>query len=113
MLELFVERGEPFQESTVQLDGTDYILRVRYSQREDRFYLSLYSADEVPITLGVKVVCYFPLVRNNPEGAPPGRFYAISNEAADDSPPGLDELGTKASGARVQLLYIPAAELTP
>ena len=86
-------------------------MRVRYSQREDRYRMSLYTADQVPIVLGVKIVCDFPLVRHSPEGGPPGQFVALSNERADDSPPGFGELGTQSSGARVQLLYVPIAEV--
>ena len=106
MKEIYTERGEPFTESTIQLSGVEYQIKVRYSQREGRYYMSLYTADTVPIVLGVKIVCGFSLVRSNPENGPPGRFVAVSNESADDSPPGLNELGSKGSGARVQLLYI-------
>lgn len=110
MNEIFIDRNEPFQESTITLDGVDYIFRLKYAQREDRYRFSLYSPDETPIILGVKIVCYFSLVRNSPAGGPLGRFYAISSEAADDSPPGLGELGTREDNARVQLLYLSPGE---
>lgn len=110
-LEIYVDQLEPFQSSTVNLDGVDYELRVRYSQREDRYYLSLYTIDQVPIVAGVKIVLEFPLLRGDPQNAPPGQLIALSNEDADDTSPGLGELGTKDSGARVQLIYITQAEI--
>lgn len=110
-VEIYVDRGQPFQESTVELDGTEYQLSVRYSQREDRYYLSLRSIEGAAITLGNKIVLRWPLLRGAPVGGPPGQIIALSNESRDQSPPGLGELGSKAEGARVQLVYFEQAEL--
>jgi len=99
--------GVPFYKQKTRLDGVDYILWFRYSQREDRWYLSIYDAGETPILLGLKLVLNWPLLqayRYNPL-LPPGEIVAMGL-TTDDSPPGLNELG---EAQRVQLTYFEAA----
>ena len=101
--------GVPFYTQKTRLDGIDYILGFRYSQREDRWYLSIYDSEEKPILLGLKLVANWPLLhayRFNPL-VPPGELMA-SSLGPDDSPPGLNELGEK---LRVQLIYFEAGTL--
>lgn len=100
--------GVPFYSQKTRLDGLDYILGFRYSQREDRWYLNISDSEEVPILTGIKLVSNWPLLqayRYNTR-VPPGELMAISL-TTDASPPGLNELGET---LRVQLTYF---DLTP
>ncbi|HYQ47152.1 MAG TPA: hypothetical protein VER11_34515 [Polyangiaceae bacterium] len=101
--------GVPFYTQKTRLDGVDYVLSFRHSQREDRWYLSIADAEEVPILTGLKLVTNWPLLqayRFDPR-VPPGELMA-STLTTDDSPPGLNELG---EGLRVQLIYFEAGTL--
>lgn len=101
--------GVPFYTQKTRLDGVDYILGFRYSQREDRWYFSIYDSEEKPILLGLKLVTNWPLLqayRFNPL-VPPGEIMAQSL-TTDESPPGLDELGPN---RRVQLIYFEKGTL--
>lgn len=111
MQEIFWQRGTAFQSQLVELGGVPYVLKLRYSQREDRFYVSIYDSTGDRMLLGgVKVVCDFPIVRGRAIDFA-GELIAQSNEAADRSPPGFGELGSSDDGARVQLFYLEASEL--
>ncbi len=98
--------GVPFYTQKTRLDGVDYILGFRYSQREDRWYLNISDSEEIPILTGLKLVANWPLLQayHYDPRVPPGEIMAISLEN-DDTPPGLNELGEK---LRVQLTYFEA-----
>lgn len=97
--------GVPFYTQKTRLDGVDYVLTFRYSQREDRWYLSLADNEEVPILSGLKLVANWPLLYSYhyDTRVPPGELFA-SDLSGDETPPGLNELG---EGLRVQLIYFP------
>lgn len=101
--------GVPFYKQKTRLDGVDYVLGIRYSQREDRWYLSIYDSGESPILLGLKLVLNWPLLQayRYDTRIPPGELMA-TGLTTDDSPPGLDEM---AEDRRVQLTYFEAGEL--
>ncbi len=101
--------GVPFYTQRTRLDGVDYILGFRYSQREDRWYLDISDSEEVPILSGLKIVANWPLLqayRYDPR-VPAGEIIATSL-TTDDSPPGLNEMG---DGLRVQLTYFEAGTI--
>lgn len=93
----------PFYEQVCSLDGVDYTLRFRWSQRESRWYLDIPGVLE-----GVKIVANFGLLGGHVPGAarPPGEILAFAPEG-DDAPPGLEELG---AGKRVVLLYLEESD---
>jgi hypothetical protein len=103
--------GVPFYTQKTRLDGVDYVLEFRYSQREDRWYLDISDSEEVPILTGLKLIANWPLLQayHYDTRVPPGELMAISL-VADDSPPGLNELG---EGLRCELTYFekPAPSL--
>jgi len=101
--------GVPFYTQKTRLDGVDYILGFRYSQREDRWYFSIYDSEENPILLGLKLVTNWPLLQAYRFNTlvPPGEIMAI-DLTNDGTPPGLDELG---EGKRVQLTYFEVGTL--
>lgn len=74
------------------LGGTDYILRFDYHQRADRWFLGLYTADLVPIRVGMKVVCAWDILRTCAlSSRPPGKLVFFSDNA--DAPPRFADLG--------------------
>lgn len=92
------------------LDGADYLLSLAWSQREEKWYLSLADGEDVPIVSGVKVVADYPLLSlsHHDSRCPPGELMAT-----DTTGQGLDPHFADMSGdaPRVVLVYIPAAEV--
>lgn len=74
------------------LGESDYVLRFDYQERQDRWYLGVYTADMAPVALGMKVVCAWDVLRCCALSArPPGKLvFASDNE---DAPPGFADLG--------------------
>lgn len=98
--------GEPLYEQRVRLEDRDYIFRFDWSNREQRFFMSIKDQDETNLLLGVKVVANWPfLVRShfNPN-LPPGDLIAIDLERGGE-PPTLFDFGT-----RVRLFYYASGE---
>lgn len=97
----------------VELEGRTYTLELRWNERAAGWFLSVLTADEVPILQGRRVVVGFPLLaRFRDFRLPPGELEAIDTTGAGRDP-GLTELG-----ARVQLMYtdstsLPAEYTTP
>jgi hypothetical protein len=93
----------------VRLDGQDFNFKFRYASRQERFYLSIYSADETPLALGIKLVCNIELVRyyRNKPGMFPGELAVVAT-VSDTTPPTLLELGP---GKRCELTYFTLEEL--
>lgn len=87
----------------VTLTGVDYLLRFDYHERQDRWFFGLYTADGVPIRVGMKVVCDWNVLRCCALASrPPGRllFFSDNNGAA----PGFAALGRTCS-----LMYLDNA----
>lgn len=92
---------------TLVLEGRELVLDLRWSQREEKWYLDLRSADGTLLVGAIKVVVNFPLLipYHRIAGVPAGEFFAndLRTPPAD---PGLDELGDV-----VELCYVPAADM--
>lgn len=85
----------------VPLDGVDYIIRLHYHEREDRWYLDLLTAENAEIVCGIKLVSNWPLLRRLVDTRrPPGNLIAM--RAVGDEPTGFSDLGRS-----VVLGYIP------
>lgn len=99
----------PFVSVKVALDGVTFEVRVRWNERAERWFFSLYDAEERVLAPSRAVVLGFPLLARfvrNRQRLPAGQIVAV--DTADTGvEPGLDELGT-----RVQLIYVTAAELS-
>lgn len=96
--------ADPFYEFSIDLEGREYVLAFRYNQREDRWYMSLYTGDRTPIALSVKLVSNYPLLgrkRSDPN-CPPGVLYVSGSE-----PPGLLDLQ---ENGPCELLYVTSDE---
>lgn len=92
------------------LDGVDYLFELDWSQREQRWYLTLRTVTGALLAGRTKVVSNWPMWRyyHHREGMPAGELMAL-NTTNDDSPPGLFELGI---GARCTLTYLPVGSLS-
>jgi hypothetical protein len=103
-----VSSSAPDRTLRTQLDGRDYLLRLTWNGRESRWYLSVYDGAGDVLAASLKAVCNMRLLRRKSwdPRLPPGELYFIA-QTADQSPPGIDELG---EGKRVELTYWPAEE---
>jgi hypothetical protein len=100
----------PHWEQTTTLDGTDYLLRFRYSQREQTYYVSLYLGNGTEIIKGQRMICNWPLFADCVDpNMPPGTFVLIPSDPTDESPPKLGDLG---DNRRCTLVYDAANEGT-
>jgi hypothetical protein len=92
-----------------QLDGVTYTLEFRWNVRLGAWFMNVLDAEgESPCLVGVRLVADWPLAQNIVDRSPPGYFLALDTGAAEGSgeDPGFDDLGS-----RVQLWYIPEAEI--
>lgn len=99
--------GVPSSRQRVTLDGVEYVLDLRWSQREERWYLDVRDTAGTLLVGAIKLVVLQPLLApvRVVEGLPPGELMVV--DARPGAPdPGLDELGDVA-----QLVYQSAAEL--
>lgn len=88
------------------VEGVQYIFDARWNTRDLAWFMDVYDVVEAPIRCGIKIVigtylgrsCNHPLFRA-------GVFMAIDS-AGTQRDAGLDDLG-----ARVQLVYVPQADL--
>jgi hypothetical protein len=112
MLTISLAPGIPSYRQRTVLDGREYVLELRWSQREERWYLDLRTAAGDLLAGAIKLVTGWPLLYRfrTVEGLPPGELMVVDLRA-DAADPGLDELGDVAL-----LCYLTAdeiAELTP
>ena len=96
----------PNQEFNVSLDGALYVLRFKWNEREQAWYMSILDEAESPIFEGVKVVLDTLLgVRTSDPRGFPGALVAF------DSTGQLLMPGEKDLGSRVVLFYYDFNEL--
>lgn len=108
MITIPILEDTPFIDQVTNLDGVDYLLQIRYNQRQQRFSISIGSPDGTLYRAGKAIVCNNPLFPQAEDlRFPPGLLIAMSSDI-DTSPPKIGELGP---GKRVELYYMPAAEL--
>lgn len=56
---------EPDYNYAVNLQGQSYILDFKYNERSQLYFLSVYTAENVPIILGVALVPTHPISKDN------------------------------------------------
>jgi hypothetical protein len=101
--------GPSFFDLQATLDGVTYTLEFRWNVRLGAWFMNVLDAEGVnPCLLGVRVVVDYPLAQHLVDRSPPGYLLALDTGAAEGEgqDPGFDDLGN-----RVQLWYIPEAEL--
>lgn len=90
----------------VILDGREYVIRLRWADRDAFWYLDLLDVDGNPLLLGRPLRVNHPLLeqfRQTVTGLPPGELYAADTRATP-ADAGLDVLGDV-----VRLTYREAA----
>jgi hypothetical protein len=99
--------GVPNYRQRTHLDGVEYELVLRWSDREAAWYLDLNRSTGELLVSGIKVVCNLPLLYrfHGIDGVPPGELIATDGRPEPHDPL-LDELGDA-----VPLLYMDASEV--
>lgn len=84
----------PRYDYLAELDGAEFRIVLQYDQRPDRWFLSVFDADDVPIMVGLKLVPDFAIGFRHrfAEGAADGIFKLIDNEKSG-LPCGFEQLG--------------------
>lgn len=95
----------PDYTETVTLDGTRYDIRFIWNQREEYWYFTISTNDELVIG-STKIVPNWPLLRREKDtDTPPGIIYAFDT-TGNNGHIGFEDLGTK-----FILLYADEAEI--
>ena len=92
---------EPLYTFDAPLDGVDYRFKVDYSQRADRWYLSIFDVEGTPLRQGIKISSGADLLRFlvSYANGPTGVLVVTGGES-----PGLFDLG--AEDRRCALIYV-------
>ena len=98
--------GEPLYQERVKLEGRDYIFRFDWSNREERYFMSIKDHDETNRLIGLKVIAKwgFLILTKFNAALPPGDLIAIDLESGGE-PPTFNDFGT-----RVKLYYFESTE---
>jgi hypothetical protein len=100
-LELPVRSDLPSYEFTVDLELTNYIFKLRFNVRLDRWIVAVYDEEGEPVLAGVPVQTNLHLFRQYPlTTLPPGAFIAHDDQGFD-ADPDIDAL----LGDRVKFIY--------
>lgn len=92
---------------TVDLGGNAYRIRLFYRERQDRWYLDLFDADDVPILMGrILIIDRNLLSQYVSELSPAGDLVLIDTAESDI------ECGFEGLGARCFLMWISDDEVT-
>lgn len=92
------------------LDGVEFELTFRWSQRAGHWTLDVADAEGVPIRHGLALLVGVPLLRGVIDSRrPAGELIVVDTTGASDADPGFSDLG--APGARFVLAYVTAEEL--
>jgi uncharacterized protein DUF6983 len=84
---------DAYYTEVVTLEGTDYLLQMDYSLRENCYYLSISTPDGDDIVNGIKVVSSWPLLhRFTDPRLPPGEIIACPNTSTTDPAPSLGQI---------------------
>jgi hypothetical protein len=96
----------PVWDYTLTLGGITSRLRLTYRQRQDRWFLDLFDADDEALVRGVMLTVDIPLLEDvRIPGLPPGALLCLDTTGAGE-PCGYEDLGR-----RCTLLYLDADEL--
>ncbi len=78
----------------IALNLVNFVIRIRYNQRADRYYAEIYSAEGNLLRGSVKVVTDTPMFTGTEyDTRLPTALMFPQTLSADLSPPGFDELG--------------------
>lgn len=80
------DRENTKEEYTVELDGTEYRLRLYYLERTSSWYADLTLPDETPVQTGMRVCANFPLFTGTTELTPAGPILVIDGDPIPEDP---------------------------
>lgn len=98
-----------FFDLQASLDGVTYSIEFRWNVRLGAWFMTVFDAEGItPLIVGIRLVVDYPLAQNLVDRTPPGYFLAVDTGASEGfgQDPGFDDLGS-----RVQLWYVPEAEI--
>lgn len=100
LYEIPVDSTVGHQTFEVELSGASYRIELRWNNRAQAWFISLYSGTGKPLLLGRRLVVNTNILRRHrtPE-FPPGDLVAVDTTGSN-ADPGADEIGK-----RVKLLY--------
>jgi len=105
-VEIPLTTGLPHFDVQVPLEGRTYTFELKWSVREERWYLDVLTEEREQIYSGIALVLNFRLgFRCVDERWPPGALYAVDTSGAQLDAR-LDDLGE-----RVKLVYFESSEL--
>lgn len=92
------------------IDGTQYLLAFRLSERESCYYVDLSLADGTLLIAGKKLVCSVSIWRNHRYNlsVPKGHLVCLANSGQSQDPPNIGEVG---QNRRCVLFYYTKAEV--
>jgi hypothetical protein len=98
----------PSYSMRVPLSGTDFILRLDYSGRQDCWYLDVSDANAAPIVLGMKIICDWPIMRKCRLPTRPVGQLIFTDLTSQGQSTGVPGLAPKFAdlGRRVALYYM-------
>lgn len=83
----------PFFKQRVLLNGEYFRLDFHYSDRSDRWHLSIYTDAEDPLALGMRLVPYSDLSFGRADERWPKGFFIVTRVNNLDADPGRDDFG--------------------
>lgn len=93
----------PGVSGSTEAAGSDFVIGIRYVERDDSWLFDLFDADDEPIVIGLKVVLLKPMLSQIvDERRPVGEFF-FAEEGTTGIEAGFTDLGT-----RVKLYYVVA-----
>ena len=104
-----IEVSQPNQQMSVALDGVEFILRLFWNDRDESWYIDVSAGDGTPIWMGSRVATGVPILHQCVHARRPAGELVAIDTLNEDKDPDLDDFG--ADPARIQLIYIEAADL--
>lgn len=104
-------RGEPSYTFDTLLGGHQVRFDFRWNERDAAWYFDVYDENEAPIIHGVKVVLGVPLGRRCTHPLFKNGVIVARERSRTKREPGLDDLGNRRDGARVNLIYFSSQEM--
>ncbi len=108
MLLIPTDTESALYEFRTTIENDEYLITIDYSQREDRYYMSLALGDGSVLVRYWKLVPGIPLGPRVADRRMPGGAFVVFTNSQDKSAPGFGELG---EDRRCQLLYFSSDEL--
>jgi hypothetical protein len=101
-----IDAAAPHYQIGTSIDGAQYVLEVRWNQRDEAWYLDILDEDEDPIAHGIKIVLGSVLGKRCVDPRMPAGALIAADLSGAGLDATLDDLGT-----RVVVYYYSADEV--